>query len=59
MELYRVKTGKYKDRIGTIDKNLPGWKLGNIMFYPVEGKNPYQVCLKFENVELVKKEESR
>lgn len=31
-------------------------KYGNIMFYPVEGKYPYRVCLRHNDVKEVKKE---
>lgn len=38
MELYRVIAGKYQNRLGTYDK-------AHRMFYPIEGKHPYRVCL--------------
>jgi hypothetical protein len=31
-------------------------KYGNVMFYPVEGKHPYRVCLRHNDVKEVKKE---
>lgn len=53
-ELYVITEGKYKDRVGTIDKDIPGWKMGNVMFYPIEKSNPYRVCVKYTNIKPVK-----
>lgn len=55
MEMYRIMTGEYEGRIGTIDKTVPGFKYGNVMFYPIEGQNPYRVCVRFSEVERLEK----
>jgi len=51
-EFYVITKGAYEGRVGFINKNLPGYKYGNVMFYPIEGKNPYCVC---KNVSDIKK----
>ena len=33
-----------------IEDMQPITEYGNVMFYPIEGKNPYRVCLKYNNV---------
>ena len=55
-ELYVITKGAYEGRVGFINKNLPGYKYGNVMFYPIEGKNPYCVC---KNVSDIRKAERR
>ncbi len=59
MKMYRVINGEFAGRIGFIKgTDLPGFKrFGNIMFYPIEGKNPYRVCLHFSDIEEVTNEE--
>lgn len=44
-----VIKGDYKGRVGKADfTNVH--KTGNIMFYPIEGKCPYRVCLDKEDI---------
>ena len=54
MEMYKIIDCKwnpeYVGRIGTIKATKVK---ENVMFYPVEGKFPYRVCLPKECVELV------
>jgi len=56
MEMYKIIDCKhypeYVGRIGTITVN-PKVK-ENVMFYPIEGKYPYRICLPKESIELVK-----
>ena len=49
-----VVKGNYKGRIGMAD--FTPSKYGNVMFYPQEGSNPYRVCLKTEDVVVIKGE---
>lgn len=49
-EKYRVVTGEYVGRIGYIEQCSVKT---NIMFYPVEGKNPYRVCLDKKDIEKI------
>ena len=45
-----VVKGDYKGRVGKVDfSNVH--KIGNVMFYPVEGEYPYRVCLNKEDVQ--------
>lgn len=56
MEMYKIIDCKhypeYVGRVGTITVN-PKVK-ENVMFYPIEGKYPYRICLPKESIELVK-----
>ena len=49
MERYCVVSGKYAGRIG-MGKIT---KYGTVMFYPIEGKAPYRVCLMANEVKKV------
>ena len=50
---YIVISGKYKGRIGKLEANLLGEKIGNCMFYPIEKEHPYRVCLKLNEVKKI------
>ena len=52
-KLYIITKGEYKGRVGIIDKNLPGWKIGNVMFYPIEKSNLSRVCIRYADVKPV------
>ena len=52
-DMYEIIDGKYKGRIGKIEAILPGEEYGNCMFYPIEGKFPYRVCLKLEQIRKI------
>lgn len=52
---YVIKEGIYKGRIGKLETNLKGEKIGNCMFYPIEGIHPYRICLDLSSVEKIKK----
>lgn len=54
MEKVLVVNGNYKGREGVAD--FAPSKYGNVMFYPKEGSNPYRVCLKKEDVIVIKGE---
>lgn len=43
----KVINGKYAGRVG---EATPPNKVGNVMFYPVEGKYPYRVCLSVSDI---------
>lgn len=45
-----VITGKYQGREGMATE--PN-RVGNVMFYPKEGKNPYRVCLNQKEVKYI------
>lgn len=45
-----VVEGKYLGRLG---KATGPNKYGNVMFYPIEGIHPYEVCLKAEQIRFV------
>lgn len=47
-----VIEGEYKGRVGKADF-LGVEDTGNIMFYPVEGKYPYRVCLSQSQVKEI------
>lgn len=47
MKFGMVIRGEYAGRKGYFTKMN---RYGNVMFYPIEGKNPYRVCLKYNNV---------
>jgi hypothetical protein len=48
--MYKVIKGKYVGKIGKVEacKND-----SHVMFYPIEGKNPYRVCLRKEDVKEI------
>ena len=48
MKTYVVIKGKYAGRIGRIESTK---NESNVMFYPVEGKYPYRVCLSKDEIE--------
>ena len=48
--LYEIISGEYKGRIGSIEN---GKNPNLVMFYPVEGKYPYRVCVEKSQVSLV------
>lgn len=45
-----VITGIYQGRTGVATN--PN-KIGNVMFYPKEGKNPYRVCLSKDKIKYI------
>ena len=47
MKMYRVVSGKYEGGVGHCEFS----QYGSVMFYPVEGKHPYRVCLLANEVE--------
>ena len=49
-EMYQVIGGKYIGRKGKVERFSD---TTNVMFYPIEGKNPYCVCLKNEDVKEI------
>ena len=49
MEKYCVVSGKYAGRIGMGEVT----KYGTVMFYPIDGKAPYRVCLMANEVKKV------
>lgn len=49
-----VLNGKYQGRVGYVD--LAPVKYGNVMFYSKEGEFPYRVCLKQDDVKIIKGE---
>lgn len=51
--MFKVIEGKYTGRIGKIEANLKGEKIGNCMFYPVEGVHPYRVCLSLDSIKRI------
>ena len=48
----KVIEGEYKGRIGKADLTCLE-KTGNVMFYPIEGKYPYRVCLSIKEIEIL------
>ena len=52
MKEIKVVSGKYKGREGKADFQHTK-KTGNVMFYPVEGSNPYRVVLSLEEIEVI------
>lgn len=52
MKKIKVVSGKYKGREGKADFQHTK-KTGNVMFYPVEGSNPYRVVLSLEEIEVI------
>lgn len=53
--LYQVVSGNFcVGRTGHIDAEImEGTKLGNVMFYPIEGEYPYRICLKAHDLKRV------
>lgn len=53
--LYQVVSGKFcVGRTGYIDAEITeGTKLGNVMFYSIEGEYPYRICLKARDLKRV------
>jgi hypothetical protein len=51
--MYEIIRGEYKGRIGHLEANLSGEKIGNCMFYPIEGQYPYRVCLALNDVRKI------
>ena len=49
-DFYQVTTGRYKGRVGKIES----FSEMSVMFYPIEGKYPYRVCLMPSDIEKVK-----
>lgn len=49
-KMYQVIDGKYIGRKGKVERFSD---TTNVMFYPIEGKNPYCVCLKNEDVKEI------
>ena len=54
MEKAIVLNGKYQGRVGYAD--LAPVKYGNVMFYSKEGEFPYRVCLRKDDVKIIKGE---
>lgn len=50
MNSVKVIKGEYEGRIGMA--TAPN-QMGLVMFYPIEEKNPYRVCLAKEDVEYI------
>ena len=50
MRKAKIINGEYKGRIGEATEVN---KVGNVMFYPVEGIHPYRVCLGVEDIEFL------
>lgn len=50
MEKVIVIIGKYQGREGMATE--PN-KVGNVMFYPKEGKSPYRVCLGKDKIKYI------
>lgn len=51
--MYEIIDGKYKGRKGRIEADLLGEKYGNCMFYSIEGKFPYRICLRLEQIRKI------
>lgn len=49
-KMYQVIDGKYIGRKGKVKRFSD---TTNVMFYPIEGKNPYCVCLKNEDIKEI------
>ena len=53
MDYYRIIKGRYVGSVGTIDKDIPGWKrFHNVMFYPIDSI-PYRVCKNYYDIEKI------